>query len=186
MRRVEQKLVVGALVVWYADGAAHGAFETLVEVVQPMTTTEGIQIGTVTYSEYFTQQPLGLCVTLFSRDSRIMDQLGKPVSRNLAYLTGVRAWPESHLLGDTLRVYLDLRDFKVDKAAVCCTEGEIVQAIFDCLLVNAYNSRRELDMTLGEWRSAEFIDVRVLGDQFRGLQGVRACRDIAKLPHARQ
>lgn len=186
MHRGKRILFVVAVVAGSVGGVAQAAFETLVEVVQPMDTSEGIQVATAIYSEYMTTMPLGLRVALFARDSRIMDQHGAPVSRNLAYLTGVQVRTEPRLLGDTLRVYLDLRNFKVDEAAVCCSDSSVIRAIYDCLLINAYNSRQEYVWEVGESRSAEVIDVRVLGDRFGGLQGVKTCREIANDPWMRR
>lgn len=186
MRPAWRVALRAALLMCAATSAARGAFETLFSVVQPMTTTEGLQIGTVTYSRYFTAPPLGLCVSFLAADSRIMDQSGNPVSRNLAYLTGAKAWSDQELAGDTLRVFLDLRQFHVDRPAMCCTDGEIVRGIYDCLLVNAYNSRAQLDWERNEWRSAEFISVKVLGDGHADLDSVVACSEISKHPLARR
>ncbi len=52
-------------------GAALSAFETLLEIVQPMTTTEGMQIATVTYSVYLTETPLGSYVSFLGSESRL-------------------------------------------------------------------------------------------------------------------
>src|SRR5262245_20625952 len=186
MKPTVWRLTLAATLISVSSGVTQGAFETLFTVVQPMTSTEGIQTAIVTYSSYFTERPLGLCVSFLGADSRIMDQLAHPVSRSPAFLTGAKAWPERSLAGDTLRVFLDLRQFQVDRSVVCCPDSEIVRSIYDCLLVNAFNSRKQLDSEHRVWRAAQFVDVRILGSDYKYLGGVIACSEIAKHPFARE
>jgi hypothetical protein len=158
---------------------ARAAHEFPVEVVQPIITEEGVFPRTVCYTLYRGGPVPGWSVSLVSKESCVITELGDHSNRNAANRLGVRTGVDSFhssgkLYGDTMRVWVDFSQLEEDQVV---HRGQpitrVVNATIEAVIATAYKSRRGWDSEAEESIYANYVAIEVRGKpEYRELSQV--------------
>jgi hypothetical protein len=168
----------------------NGAFESPIEVVQPLVTEQGIFPSTVSYVKYTGSLIPGYPVIYVGEASCVIDELGNSVNRNVANLLGIRTGYDplhatSALLGDTLSVFVDLSSLTGKPPSGWSVKGA-VEATVECVLATAYGARFGWDSTTHARVEAQYVQLKVQGSaEYAHLGGVFSFASLGELPRQR-
>jgi len=164
------------------------AFETVLEVWQPIETEEGLRLSRVTYIKYLTRIPPGYLVNYTCEENRVMTERGGFENRNAANLLGLMAWSDSlhlgqELFGDTLRVYVDLSAVTSQKTIHGWPLESVVEATVECVLTNAFERRSGYDHDLRKSIEAKYVELEIRGSaEYAHLGGLFSFDELEVLP----
>ncbi len=171
--------------------SARAAFEFPLEVAQPLVTEEGIFVSAVTYVKYYGSMHPGYLVPWVGRESCVIDELGKPVNRNVASLMGIQTGvdplcPRDDLYCDTLRVFVDLSSLGDKKPPGGWSVQGAVEATIECVLIAAFESRSGWDPKTQERVNAKYVQLQIRDStEFAHYGGVFAFDALGPLPRKR-
>jgi hypothetical protein len=156
---------------------ARASFETLIPIVQPVSSDAGPEPAVTTYSVYIGNEPAAdKRMELTVAPNAIISSSGKPVERNQASSRGIRL--ACAVAGDTLRVHVDLSHLKFVRGGLQPQDWErpIVKAEVALTLWCGLRNAR------GAWPSVRFVRYDIPGHtdfaRYSGiykLERVRAC-----------
>jgi hypothetical protein len=170
------------------------------EVAQPLVAYEGIEVSKVSYvmGRPFSLVP-GYNIYLIGEPSCVCNDQGKSVNLNAASFLGIKAGYDachgatSMLLGDTLRVYMDLSGLKpltdeLEHQLRGWSVDSAVKATVECILLTAYDCRFGIAGPGTRDRiEAKYIRLDVLGaDTYAHLWGVFSFEELGPLPRNRR
>ena len=185
------------LVVLGSVGTSDATWECAVEVAQPLVTEEGIYIGRVTYMDYRGGLIPGCDVPFVGKANAVIDELDRPVNRNVANLLGIRIDVDplhvtGALFGDTLRVYIDLSSMGSAPSNANWTTSGAIAATVECVLTAAAASRSGWAPAHHPWdqtsrrMDAKYVDLRVHGKaEHTGLSRVYSFESLGPMPRER-
>jgi hypothetical protein len=172
--------------------AALGAFETALEVAQPLETEEGIVVSTVSYLKYLGLRIPGYPVAYVCKESCVIDELENRVNRNAANLLGIRTGFDSfhtsgHLFEDTLCVFIDLSEVSDQETSHGWPVRSVVEATVECVLTTAYGSRAALPLRGRGLVYAKYVDLEIRGSsEYAALSGVYSFEALGALPRKKR
>lgn len=162
------------------------AFETAIQVAQPIGTADGIVVSSVTYTSVMGHFPPGHAVALTTSRSCVATPSGDCENRNLANLHGFVAGADPHhsltmsLFGDTLRVFVDASGIDEDARPMGWSPTLVAKATVDATIINAWRTRKAYDPRLGTGTAARFIHVEIRGpSRYSHLGGVYNAEAVA-------
>jgi len=167
---------------------SHSAFENALQVAQPIETEEGIVISIVTVVKYLGDKPPGLLVPFTCEENCIVTESGRSENRNAAHILGIRTGVDPYhatkggsLYGDTLKVFIDLREASGGKTPSGWSLDAVMEATLECVLYNAERTRTAYGPD-GPFK-AKHVKVDVLGaDRFSALSKVYSFEALGELP----
>lgn len=180
--------IIAIVTIALCASPAGAAFETALEVWQPIETEEGIVLSRVTYIRYLTRTPPGYPVNFTCEASRVMTELGEFENRNASNLLGLMAWSDSlhlrqQLFGDTLRVFVDLSGITAQKTSHGWNLQTVVEATVECVLANAAQYRSGRDWDRKKWVEARYVELEIRGStEYADLGGVFSFEQLGVLP----
>jgi hypothetical protein len=174
--------------------SAFAAFETVLEVAQPIETEQGIWVSRVSYARYLGGLSFGHLVPFTCQPNCVFTEYRDCRSRNAADvlglkagLVGIRHTREETLYGDTLKVFLDLSEVDLKKKVHGWSADTVIRATMECVLINAVQSREAYDRNSKSRVEARYLEVRVRGSKkYADLGGVYDIdKDLTDLPRRR-
>jgi hypothetical protein len=149
-----------------------GAFETTVDVLQPIMVDEFISLSPVTCVKVIGDRNPGYSVSLGCAESRVIDERGRSVSRNAASLLGANTGFDpfhgnGELFGDTLRVFLDLSSLtnlnELPPGLRDYSPAVVVSATVECVLTAAWADRWGWDFSRNVKVEANYVALEIRG-----------------------
>lgn len=172
------RTATGWLALWsmmlVGPALAVGSELSIVEVLQPIDIENCIQLASVTYTTFNSDDPGVLAVGRTCDSNAVVGDSG-PRNLNAAFNAGLRlrvvfnSDREPPLFGDTLRVVLDARGLRDLSPVSDWSDSTILAATIQCVIVNA-----------AQCKEANFAEVRVDGPvrlrQYGGVYRTRRYR----------
>ena len=162
-----------------------GAFETAIEVAQPLLTTEGIYVSTVTYCRYVTGVTPEFMLPLTCGPSQVVTEKGTPENRNAAARLHLQSG--GVFSADTLQVFLDLSQMDPNADLRGWDAATAIRATVASLLINASRYRDVYAEKLGRRIEAHYVAVDIRGShEYQELaRTYELDKDVPRLPRPR-
>ena len=131
-------------------------------------------------------------MSFVGKASCVIDEMGQSVNRNVASLLDIRTGYDprhttGELLGDTLRVFIDLASVRDKQPPKGWSLNGAIEATVECVLATASRSKLGWDRATKKRVEAKSVHLEVRGSQeYAPLGGVFSFDSMGPLPRRRE